>query len=123
MVGTLALCPLYDPNSDFKQPASSLRRASAFPRRVSRPSSAKHTLETTEGAGNAGCEARTRSLVCEMERSTQAQSLQVKPEHRHSLRDGLRFICALSPVSGLFSPRRLRVIACKLDISVGISGP
>jgi len=42
---------------------------------------------------------------------------------RHSLRDGFNRCFVLSPVSGLFSHRRLQRFACKLDPSVGRSGP
>jgi len=58
-----------------------------------------------------------------MEKAHKLKSPQVKPKHRHSLRDGLTAYSALSPETRLCCLRRLHIIDCKLDASLGVSGP
>jgi hypothetical protein len=82
----------------------------------------RHPRET-EGAGKAGCAARTHSLACKNE-NTRVSPLQVLPYHpAFPARMVLTVYFALSPVTGLSCHRRLADTSAKLDASVGASGP
>jgi hypothetical protein len=65
---------------------------------------------------------RTRSLACRMVVTRVSHHRHVETI-RHSLRNGFTEYLVLSPVSGLFSHRRRQIIICRLDPSVGGSGP
>ena len=53
---------------------------------------------TTEGAGNAGCAARTHGLACEVKKHTSKVTTGAAGS-RHSPRDGFTVCFVLSPVS------------------------
>jgi hypothetical protein len=65
----------------------------------------------------------TRSLACEIDKSTRASHHRFTETVRHSLRDGFNGSFVLSPVTGLFCHRRRRNCFRQLDASVGASGP
>jgi hypothetical protein len=76
----------------------------------------------TEGAGNAGCAARTHSLACEVwkahEQITTGTSRTDIP-----CAMVLTAYSALSPVTGLSCHRHRTNTSAQLDTSVGVSGP
>ncbi len=79
--------------------------------------------QKSEGAGNAGCSAAPAAL-CANAKSTQANSPQVQPKHRHSLRNGFNGLCrALPGVRDLVSHRRLAKRLARLSTSPGVPGP
>jgi hypothetical protein len=57
------------------------------------------------------------------DRKHTSKSLQVHRTVRRFLRNGVTAYNVLSPVTGLFCHRRLQVTTCKLDPSVGGTGP
>jgi hypothetical protein len=107
------------------------RRASAFPRRKSHPSLAS-SAPKEEGAGNAGCVGRTRSLACNKEKHA-SKSPQVRRFNRHSLRDGVNAAPCSPRCPGFLATVASRISACRarradiaitrLDPSVGGTGP
>jgi len=76
-----------------------------------------------EGAGNAGCWPHPRALRAKKSALCARKQRQVQPEHRHSLRNGLRLIARSPRCTGLDSHRRLPNSLGKLDPSIGRSGP
>src|SRR6516162_5133844 len=119
MVGTLRLCPLYDSDSNFIQPA----RQSAFPRRDrarvmrrSCPSKSRGRRESRMLAAPAASRA--------VGRSTRVSPLQVQPE-----RPGLpcamvlRLLRTLPGVHDFLVTVGRRLVTCDLDASPGASGP
>src|SRR3981189_2571130 len=97
-----------------------------------RPMCAKIIRPETEGVGNAGCPLHPQPRVRSVE-STRVFTT-VAPEHPafpHAMVLMAYFV--LSPVTGLFCHRRLRIWFClsplgptqlrKLDASIGASGP
>src|SRR5882724_4291746 len=65
----------------------------------------------TEGAGNAGCAARTHSLACEMKKHTSVVTTGKPPSTGIPRAMVLTVSFALSPVTGLVCHRRLRKIS------------
>src|SRR5437870_6313351 len=66
---------------------------------------------------------RTRGLVCKGRKHTSSKP-QVQPDQSGFPRAMVLTVSsALSPVTGLFCHRRLRIIIRRLDASVGASGP
>jgi hypothetical protein len=61
--------------------------------------------------------------MARLQQKTQAAVTTGSARHRHSPRNGFNAYIALSPVSGLDSHRRRRIIFRRLDPSVGGSGP
>jgi hypothetical protein len=77
-----------------------------------------------EGAGNAGCSMRTRSLACEKTKAHERSHHRFAETFRHSLHDGFTVSFVLSLVSRAFlPPSPARSSPRRLDISVGISRP
>jgi hypothetical protein len=76
----------------------------------------------TEGAGNAGCPMHPQPCV-RMKKAHKQSHHRYADAIRHPLREGFTAYFVLSPVTGLFCHRRLQATACKLDTSVGASGP
>src|SRR3974390_3421724 len=84
----------------------------------------RHVPPRREGAGNAGCEARTHGPACKMKKHT-SKVTTGEAGNRHSLRDGFNAYSRLSPAIGLFVtvPGRMRRHFCRVDVSVDTSGP
>jgi hypothetical protein len=70
-----------------------------------------------------GALARTHGPVYKIKKYTSFQSPQVKPNHRHSLRDGFTVSFVVSPETGLYCLRHSQeaLASLELDTSVGVS--
>jgi len=120
-MGFAALNPSYE-NSDSNFKQRSKRHASSIrgtcPGHTERSALAEQ--QRAQETPGARC---TRSLACEMSKAHE------RGHHRFTEQSGvscamvLTAYSALSPVTGLFCHRRLQVTTCKLDASVGASGP
>jgi hypothetical protein len=97
-----------------------------------RPSCSRKPPSRIEGAGNAGCAARTRSLACEIKKHTSVVTTGTPTSTGIPRAMVLTVSFALSPVTGLSCHRRSRGVSGplgptspvrKLDASVGASGP
>src|SRR5262249_1911161 len=103
-------------------PRDSWSHNSAFPRHGSRPSCCTDHPRKTEGAGNAGCLAAP-AASCAKGKHTR-NSLQAKPKHRHSLRDGVNaYLRALPGVHDLLVTVACEIITRRLGTSPGVPGP
>src|SRR3982075_4370006 len=93
-----------------------------------------HESRPLEGVGNAGCPLHPRSRVhfVSVERTRVTTSTPERPTFPHAM--ALTAYVVLSPVTGLFCPRRPRISglsvpgradlpSTRLDASVGASGP
>ena len=120
VVGTLALCPPYRPDSIFKKletrphtPAARFRPGCASNRVPPRiRGRRKHRAQRAPAASRA------------MVENTRVSHHRHTDTTRRFLRDGLRLMARSPRGTGLLSPRRFAGTGpAKLDTSVGVSGP